>query len=126
MNDYKLATTDTEYQEAALLAGLEPDAFMFPTFIAYRGNEVVGTLGTQNRQDMVVAGPLAIAGHIENKGILAFRLADLYERFMARLGIVEYLVHVDPGNDSMQGIMKKLPFESIEDTENGHWYRRAL
>lgn len=126
MTEIRIAETDADYELVASRSGVEPEDLMFPTLIAYRGEDFVGSLGTRNRDDMVIAGPLYIAENIPHKGHLASRLIDAYDRVMVRLGIVSYFFHVAAQNQAMMRSVERLQFARVDDDDEGIWYRREL
>jgi len=65
----------------------------FPVYIAIRDDKIVGFLATQDRKDMVVAGPLQI--NLEKKAFVCMRLVDGYDKLMKSMGMTLYWFYVD-------------------------------
>jgi hypothetical protein len=98
----------------------------WPVVVAERKGKIIGFLGTQDRKEMVVAGPLEVA--IKNKGFVVMRLIEAYDNLMRSLGMKEYWFSVDAKNNvKWEGQVKDSGFcAKIEDIGDESWYKRQL
>ena len=126
MTLYRLATTPADYRKCRALVRsfAEPKPMTFPTVMAVRDGRVIGVLGTQSRNDMVVAGPFVLA---HKSPFVVLHLLDAYDLVMRRAGIVAYHFYIDPGNAHWQSQVERLGFVAwAKDELGGAWYRRTL
>jgi hypothetical protein len=124
---YRIAQTPEEYQEASALAlseGMSSTKMKFPVILAYDGKAMVGILGTHDRSDMVIAGPLVFRGD-ENRLPAILTAIDLYDMTMKYLGIQTY---VFSATGRVKNIIEKKyghlkPYATNSD---GSWYIRKV
>ena len=125
--------TITEYRMAlnkdmlSIYENFELDRHMgWPVVVAERKGKIIGFLGTQDRKEMVVAGPLEVA--IKNKGFVVMRLIEAYDNLMRSLGMKEYWFSVDAKNNvKWESQVKDSGFcAKIEDVGEESWYKRQL
>ena len=100
---YRLATAADEPELLTWPEGLLPRRF--PTVIAERDGEIIGYLGTHDRDDCILAGPMEV--RLENeraKGLVALRLIEAYETVLLHAGIEFYFygVHNGPWRDATE------------------------
>ena len=126
MTTYRLATTPADYRKCRALVRQHdsPKPMTFPTVMAVRDGQVIGVLGTQKRDDMIVAGPFVLA---HKSPFVVLHLLDAYDLVMRRAGIVAYHFYIDPGNAHWQAQVERLGFTAwSRDEAGGAWYRRSL
>jgi len=121
---YRLAQ---EHELALLLALSKPTAPIgWPNVIAMRGNELLGFILTQDRDEAVIVGPLWFSDGLKQKAFVALRLFEVYERIMGHIGICKYLFYID-NDDSWINLMLKLPgFAIIEKQAKQTWFERRI
>lgn len=99
-----------------------PNRIGWPVVVAFRDEEVVGVMGTQDRDDAVVAGPLN-ADHVA----IAFRMAELYENFMTGIGVSSYMFYVEQSNEEWLNAVRKWPvFEEVGKDGEYIWFHRRM
>jgi len=98
----------------------------WPTVIAERKNKIVGFLSTQDRKDMVVAGPIEVK--LKNKAFVTLRLVTAYDNVLYALGVKEYWFHVDPKDSPgwLEQVQETGLYTKIEENEGVIWYKRKL
>lgn len=124
---YRLATPADEAEIRALPDGQVPRAF--PTVVAERDGEIIGFLGTHDRRDCILAGPLSIALPAGRaRGVVAWRLIQTYEFILMQVQGIDSYCFVAEG-ESWQGAVARAsgrtePFGV--DAEGNQWYLRHL
>lgn len=126
---YQLAGTSGDYRECHHLLrteGMEDSIFRFPTVIARRNGVPIGCVGTQDRNDMVVCGPLVIKGG--NKPIVAMRLLEAYDLLMQLHGIKLYYFSVaaDRTDAFSRKKLEGIGMEYWETVGDYIWFKRRL
>jgi hypothetical protein len=122
--EYRLATNDDLidiYDNFELTAQLA-----FPVVVAVRNNKIVGFFGTQNRPNMVIAGPLQVK--LPNKAFVTLRLGEKYDEIMRNMGIRLYWFSVDKQESSrwLEQVEESGAFSKIEEVDGQVWFRRVL
>ena len=122
MTTYFLADDDDIYR--ALDAFELPDVPTFPTILAERREAFVGVLGTNDRDDAVVAGPLAAKSPFVAKGLI-----EKYDEMLRQMGVKSYLFWVwtdDP--KTWRSSIEKLPdlYRPLGEQDGALWYERDL
>lgn len=93
---YRIATDDDEPSLLVMPNGLV--ARRFPTVVAERDGEIIGYLGTHDRHDVILAGPMDICLESERaKGVIASRLIQAYETVLLLAGVDFYFYTVRNG-----------------------------
>lgn len=96
----------------------------WPSIIAERNGDLLGCIITQAREDAVVCGPI----YSEN-GIIAVRLLMIYEDYLAKMGIKEYLFSIaDVESSDMLNLArrKSVPLVDLGENDGQHWYKRRI
>lgn len=116
---YRLAT-EIEMTE---LADQTQVGVIAPTVVAESKNgEIKGIMGTVDRQDAVVGGPI-----IAKSGVIALRLILFYETVLKSLGVKIYLFSVSAKEVKwIHAILKTGRAEIINQVDDAVWFRRAL
>jgi hypothetical protein len=79
--------------------GQDTGRLRLPTVIAERQDRWLGVLGTHDRADAIVAGPLVVDPAGPWPGMTVIRLIEAYEVALRRCGVSAYVFHVDDGTD---------------------------
>jgi hypothetical protein len=90
--------------------GADPCKLHFPTLLAFdeETHELVGMLGTQHQDGLIICGPLVLEGsHPRLK--TALQLCNDYEAIMRKMGIKSFILWVDEGNIIDQSIKRYIP-----------------
>lgn len=122
MTTYRLANNEdmlTIYENFDLT-----ERIGWPVVVCERKGKIVGFLGTQDRPDMVVAGPLEIKAKV--KAFILKSLVETYEEFMKIFKIKEYLFTVSKSQSKWVAQMDKLGFKPFSETGEYFWYKRSL
>lgn len=93
---YRLANSADEPELLTWPDGMLPRRF--PTIVAERDGEIIGYLGTHDRNDCIMAGPMEV--RLENeraKGAIALRLIEAYEIVLLHAGVEFYFYGVQNG-----------------------------
>jgi len=99
-----------------------PSRLGFPTVAAVEGEKILGYMSTSPRKDLTLAGPMEASS-----GLIALRLAENYERLMARMGVTAYWFHVEHANQKWLNVIRKMgTFEQVAEDENVTWFKRML
>lgn len=97
----------------------------WPVIVAERKGKIVGFLGTQDRDDAVVAGPLEIK--LKVKAFVLFKLIETYDLFMKAIGIKEYLFDVDKSESGWISQINDSGFcVPMSEMDNHVWYKRIV
>lgn len=123
MTDYLLAKKK-DFIECAAFTGNQPEDFLWPVIMAKRNNVLIGVMATQNRDELVVAGPLKV--DLPNPAFVALRLIDYYDRVMAELGIKKYYLSVLKEDEKWNQSILKSGLSICGDFDQYHWYVREL
>lgn len=124
---YRLARPGGEYNRIRSIVRREGFGVlhaMWPTVVAERGGRVVGVLATQRRDDMILAGPLAIEGSANP--IMFIRLVEAYENVLRAARIRSYYFTVEKSNESQIARVKELGIQQVEDANNYLIFKREL
>lgn len=124
---YRLARPGGEWNRIRSLCrrgGMGVLHAMWPTVVAERGGRVVGVLATQRRDDMILAGPLAIEGG--SNPIMFIRLVEAYENVLRAAHIRSYYFTVDKTNESQIARVQELGISQVEDANNYLIFKREL
>lgn len=100
MTHYLIADTAQDYRKAHVLIQKEgmPDAPLnFPTVMAWHEGELIGVLGTDTTQNMIIAGPLVLRSD-KRRPFTLLRLIETYERVMRVCGVTQYVFSVEDKN----------------------------
>lgn len=126
---YRGARNAEDYRKARRLMkaeSIKPSRLSFPTILAFEDEELVGFLGTDLRQDMVVAGPLVLRSD-RRRTFLALRLAEMYEQAMRELGIKSLILACQPDSLTHKAIKRYFPgLEPYAKTETELFFIRRL
>lgn len=94
--------------------------------MAIRGQQILGYISTRPRDDQFVAGPLYVVPG-GNRGLIAMRLGEAYERVLRALGVTEYRFGVDLESKSYLTSCRRIEEFEEEGEFNGHVvFRRRL
>jgi hypothetical protein len=98
----------------------------WPVVIAEREDKIIGFFGTQDRKDVIVAGPMGIS--IKIKGFVAMRLVEAYDNLMRSFGVKEYLFSIDSKNNAkwLKQVHDTGFCTKMDDVEDESWYKREL
>ena len=108
---FKVAENAGDYRSVRKLVksvDMESARSSFPTVMAFEDEKLVGVLCTDTSQDMIVAGPLAMATD-RRRPLLALRLCENYEHALKNLGIVSYIMAVTRGSLLHKAIERYTP-----------------
>jgi hypothetical protein len=122
--NYKLAT---ERDKFAIYDTFDLDRILgWPVVIAEREDKIIGFMGTQDRKDMIVAGPLEIS--LKIKGFVAMRLIEAYDKLMRSFGVKEYLFSIDSKDNAkwLKQVHDTGFCTKMDDVEGESWYKREL
>lgn len=93
---YRISTELDEPNLHVMAQGLVPRRF--PTVVAERDGQIIGFLGTHDRRDAILAGPLEVelpSGR--HRAVVAMRLIQAYENVLTLAGIDHYFYVAEPG-----------------------------
>ncbi len=94
----------------------------WPVVVAEENDEISGFMGTENRDDAVVGGPI-IAG----SGSVALRIILFYESILVNLGVRVYIFSVAKKAAMwVRAIMKTQRAEIMSSNGDTIWFRRQL
>jgi len=96
---YKIARNPGDYSRAHALMrseGFAKQRLSFPTLLAL-DEGVVGVIGTNITNNMILAGPLVIKSD-RRRIVTAIRMVEMYEVAMKGLGIKTFIFGVDQGS----------------------------
>lgn len=125
MTSYHLAVSETEISQCADFLGVRKESFLWPVIMAENDGIIVGVLGTQNREDCIVAGPLSVDS--DNNGPVMIKLIETYDKYLKKVGIETYMFFVDyDNNDWINQVERSGTVIMIEDMGSHKWYRRDL
>ena len=97
----------------------------WPVVVAKRKNKIVGFLGTQDREDMVVAGPVEVK--LKIKAFVLKNLIEIYDALLKKLGMKEYLFSVDKKQEKWIAQIEILTiYEKVSETDDYVWFKRIL
>jgi hypothetical protein len=120
---YKIAETSKDMAEIGVLLireGFANQEMVFPTVMAWDGDEVVGFIATTPNPDMVVAGPMVMRSG-KRRVFTALRLIELYEQVMGTLGMKSIIFSAHETDSFIaQGIKKWFP-QMQPYAKNGQW-----
>ena len=114
-------------QQLLLTNGYEEVALTIPSIMALREGHLVGLLGTQNRSDGIIAGPLVIDLPGDNPVFLVFQLLELYDNAMRHLGVAFYNFAVEEQNTkNLEYVERALGINPIAHKDGFVWFKREL
>lgn len=123
---YKIAETANDYKRVHALIkseGVDDTASLaFPTIMAIEDEEVVGCLGTNTQQSMIIAGPLVIKSD-KKRTFTIIRLVEAYELVMKECKIKSFIFSAKADDEQwLRYIDEVLGFEPYyKDAENA-WF----
>lgn len=122
---YKVAENSSDYKKVHALIkaeGFEDAQLAFPTIMALEDDEVVGCLGTNTQQSMIIAGPLVLKGD-KKRTFTLIRLVETYEACMKHIGIKSFIFSADLKNEKwLQYIDEVLGFEPYYKDDERAWF----
>jgi hypothetical protein len=109
---YRVAETPEDWaavKELLRAEAVPEQAIKFPTIMAMDDEKLVGFIATQDRSDMVVAGPMVMRSD-KRRVFTAKRLVILYQQVMMRLGMQKVVFQADEGDSILiEGIRRYFP-----------------
>lgn len=126
MTSYKLAESPQDYKRIHALIkseGFDDAALAFPTIMALDDDgELVGALGTNTQQSMIIAGPLVIKND-KRRSFTIIRLVEAYEAVMRHCKIKSFIFSAKADDEVwLRYIDEVLGFEPYyKDAENA-WF----
>lgn len=124
---YRLATSPRDYAKChglARAAQRTVSPFGFPTVMAERDGELVAFLGTHQREDMLLAGPLVLKPGLPSV-ILKLRLGEVYENLLCIAGVKFYVLGVEKTDAKSLEFSKRMGMEQIGETDTQVLFRRS-
>lgn len=126
---YKIAETAQDYKRVHALIkseGMEDAALAFPTIMAIEDDEVVGCLGTNTQQSMIIAGPLVLKSD-KKRSFTIIRLVEAYELVMRHCKIKSFIFSTDLTNEKwLEYIDTVLGFTPYHKDAERAWFIRKL
>ena len=123
MTDYRLAQAK-DMIKCAEFTGNQPEDYLWPVVMAERDGELIGVRVTQNREDLVVAGPLRVS--LGNPSFVALRLIETYDTILNEKGIKAYYFSVDSQDTRWNQAILKTGVEYKGEVNGYEWYVRQL
>lgn len=121
---YRLESSADAAQIAALPGGLVPRKF--PTVVAEREGRILGFLGTHDREDCILAGPLGVRDREgRSRAIIAWRLLQAYEVVLAHAGVSAYYFTTDDPHWAGAIVRSGLAQPYAADEELRYFIRRV-
>lgn len=104
--------------------GFDTTHMVFPTIMALRDNKVIGVIGTQLINDMIIAGPFVVDTGNGHNGLVPYRLVDKYFTVMRNLGIAEFYCFVEKDNKRYKNMLEALlNIEPFSFHQDAWWYK---
>lgn len=128
MTYYLLARTAQDYKKAHELIkeeGMDDAPLNFPTLLAWEGRKLVGVLGTDTSQNMIIAGPLALRSD-KKRVFTLLRLIEKYEDVMRACQIDSYIFSVEVGTKWMDEVEKLTELKPYAEKDGRAFYVRNL
>lgn len=128
MTHYLLARTAQDYKKAHELIkeeGLDDAPLNFPTLLAWEDAKLVGVLGTDTSQNMIIAGPLAIRSD-KKRVFTLLRLIEKYEDVMRACQITSYVFSVEIGTKWLDEVEKLTELKPYAEKDGRAFYVRNL
>lgn len=129
MTLYRLAASPRDYAAAHDLIkaeGLPEHRLSFPTFMAWKDNELTGVLSTHIYNNMIIAGPLVLKNGQARYWTL-IRLIENYERVMRHMRITSFIFSVDEkAKEWLDKIAKTYAIEPYAHQDGRFFYERKL
>jgi hypothetical protein len=101
----------------------------YPTVLAEDGPDLVAVLGTTLAREQVHLGPLVLARALgaRRAAVIAYRLAERWERTAAEIGIGFYYMRVPSGMSQWTRTVERLGYERLEvPGDPGAWFKRWI
>ena len=98
--EYDIASTDEHYEACQELMSKENEPYVklkFPTIMAFKGEELIGFMGTHYQDELVIGGPLVLESSKRHPRA-AIMLSQFYDIAMRSLKVKSYIMHADDGN----------------------------
>lgn len=108
---FTIAGTEEDYELAhglMLAEGLSDQRLDFPTILAFEGDDLVGMLGTDLSDDMVVAGPLVLKAG-KRRVVTYVKIGEFYEATLRALDIYSYVMSTEAGSTVAKAFAKYTP-----------------
>ena len=124
---YRLAHPGGEYNRLYAMMKREMgirEPLGWPVVVAERDGRVVGFLGTADRDDVLIAGPLVIEG--SHNPFMFLRLTEAYENVLRLACINSYYFTVDEGNFEQVALVKSLGIPQVGQDKNKLIFLREL
>lgn len=102
---------------------LETGALNWPTVAAERDGKLIGFLSTMPIEGVVVAGPLVLE---KPSMITTIRLGEAYEVVLRMAGVKTYLHAVEKGRTEYIGMLERLGYTKVNETDDMAVMRRDL
>lgn len=122
---YKIAENSADYKKVHALIkseGVEDAQLSFPTIMALEDDEVVGCLGTDTQQSMIIAGPLVLKSD-KKRTFTIIRLVEAYEACMRHMGIKSFIFSAELKNEKwLTYIDEVLGFEPYYKDNERAWF----
>jgi hypothetical protein len=97
---YKIAVTPADFHQAHALMreeGVPEQSLGFPTVMALEDDEIIGIIGTDIQNDMILAGPLVVKS--DRKRIMsAIKMVEMYEMALRAVKISTFIFYVEEGS----------------------------
>lgn len=126
---YLIARTESDYEKVQqLLKGTEFErvSVTYPTIMAYRGEELVGVLGTKPSDQAVICGPLYVKTPAPVGAFVAERLINVYEGMLSALGVQSYVFYIDKKNYKQRDIIRRIGLRPYTYKGGKFWYSVSL
>jgi hypothetical protein len=129
---YRLTADPQDFHRAQSLLrdeGRRPTRWYWPTVLAEQGQDLVAALGTSLAHGQVHMGPLVLARALGERraAVIAYRMAQHWERAAAASGIGFYYLRTPPGMAQWARTIARLGYERLEVPEDpGTWWRRWI
>lgn len=119
---FRVADSQSDYEAADKLSqsvGLPRTTLRFPTLMAWKGQELLGFLGTRIEKNMIIAGPLVMA---QSRRLIftALRLCEAYEAAMLDMGIASFIFHTHTGSLLDRALKRYYPSMKPYATRGDH------
>lgn len=126
---YKVCGSNEEYRKVyKFLEGTEFEdmSLAYPTIYAVRNGKIEGMIGTHDRKDMIVCGPIYIKSKGLIKAPLELRLVDAYESLLINLGVKVYVFYVKKTDRRRINMLREVGLTPRWENEESVWYIRRF
>lgn len=128
MTRYTVAQSGQDYKKAHALIkeeGLDDAPLNFPTLLAWEDAKLVGVLGTDTTQKMIIAGPLVLRSD-KKRVFTLLRLLEKYEDVMRACQITSYIFSVEIGTKWLEEVETLTELKPYAEKDGRAFYVRNL